>query len=179
MTWLTLGSVIAGGLMSIGLIPAFGLSVGLSSAEAAVAISIFAAFNGFGRPVAGFLADRYGIMRVMIATYCLQTAVLLIFPVFAVTLPALYLASALLGWGFAVTLGLFPVLTAACFGVKHLGSNYGLVFTAFGLGAFAPFLGSWAFGLTGSYATAFTAAGVLAGVGVILCAVMKRQYKLS
>lgn len=179
MTWLTLGSVIAGGLMSIGLIPAFGLSVGLSSAEAAVAISIFAAFNGLGRPVAGFMADRYGIMRVMIATYCLQTAVLLIFPVFAVTLPTLYLASALLGWGFAVTLGLFPVLTAACFGIKHLGSNYGLVFTAFGLGAFAPFLGSWTFGLTGSYVPAFTAAGVLAGVGVILCAVMKRQYKLS
>ncbi|MEW6036987.1 MAG: OFA family MFS transporter [Pseudomonadota bacterium] len=179
MTWFTLGSVVAGGLMSIGLIPAFGLSVGLSSAEAAVAISIFAAFNGFGRPVAGLLADRFGLMRVMIATYCLQTAVLLVFPVFAVTLPALYLASALLGWGFAVTLCLFPVLTATCFGVKHLGGNYGLIFTAFGLGAFAPFLGSWMFGLTGSYAPAFIAAGVLAGLGVILCAVMKKQYNLA
>ncbi len=179
MIWLTLGLVVSGGLMAIGLIPAYGLSVGRTSWEAALAISIFAAFNGFGRPAAGFLADRLGIMRVMIATYCLQAAVLLVFPVFAVTLPALYLASALLGWGFAVTLGLFPVLTAACFGVKHLGVNYGLVFTAFGLGAFAPFLGSWMFGLTGSYAPAFIAAGVLAAVGVILCVVMKRQYKLS
>ncbi|MBS3963897.1 MAG: OFA family MFS transporter [Methylomonas sp.] len=178
MAWLTLGAVIAGGLMSLGLIPAFGLSVGLSSAEAAVAISIFAGFNGFGRPVAGLLADRVGLMRVMIATYCLQTVVLLAFPVFAVTLPTLYLASALLGWGFAVTLGLFPVLAATCFGVKHLGANYGLIFTAFGAGAIAPFLGSWMFGLTGSYAPAFVAAGVLAGLGVILCVVMKRQHHL-
>lgn len=169
MIWLTLGSVISGGLMAIGLIPAYGSSIGLASAEAALALSVFAGFNGFGRPVAGFLADRYGVLRVMIATYVIQAAILLVFPVFAVTLPALYLASALLGWGFAVTLGLFPVLTSACFGVKHLGVNYGLVFTAFGLGALAPVLGSWIFGVTGSYAPAFAGAGVLAGVGLVFC----------
>ncbi len=178
LAWFTLGSVIAGGLMSLGLLPAFGLSIGLSSVQAAVAVSIFSAFNGFGRPLAGFLADRFGLMRVMIITYCVQAAVLFVFPVFAVTLPALYVASALLGWGFAVTLGLFPVLTASCFGTKHLGVNYGLVFTAFGLGAFAPFVGSWLFGVTGSYTPAFVAAGVLAGFGVVLCAVMKKRYNL-
>ncbi|MHB0916185.1 MAG: L-lactate MFS transporter [Thiobacillus sp.] len=177
MIWLTMGSVVSGGLMTIGLIPAYGHSIGLSSAEAALAISVFAAFNGFGRPLAGFLADRYGVMPVMIPTYVLQAATLLLFTVFAVSLPALYLASALLGWGFAVTLGLFPVLTANAFGVKHLGANYGLVFTAFGLGAVAPVAGSWIYATGGSYAPAFVAAGVQASVGLLLCifiACMKR-----
>lgn len=176
MIWLTLGMVISGGLIAIGLIPAYGRSIGLASTEAALAVSIFAAFNGFGRPVAGFLADRYGVMRVMMATYLIQTATLLVFPVFAVTLPTLYLASALLGWGFAVTLGLFPVLTSTCFGVKHLGVNYGLVFTSFGLGALAPVLGSWIFGISGSYAPAFITAGVQAGLGLGLCVIMNTQH---
>lgn len=174
--WLTLGSMISGGLMAIGLIPAYGLSIALTSAEAALAISVFAAFNGFGRPAAGFLADRYGILPVMIASYIIQAATLLGFPVLAVTQPGLYLASALLGWGFAVTLGLFPVLTSSFFGVKHLGVNYGLVFTAFGIGALAPALGSLIFDLTSSYALAFITAGVQAIVGLILCIVIKIQY---
>lgn len=174
--WLTMGLVISGGLMAIGLIPAYGRSIGLASAEATLALSIFAAFNGFGRPVAGFLADRYGTLRVMLATYVIQTATLLAFPVFAVTLMGLYIASALLGWGLAVTLGLFPVLTWTCFGVKHLGVNYGLVFTAFGVGALAPALGSWIFGITGSYTPAFIAAGIQAGVGMALCVAMNAHH---
>lgn len=177
MIWLTMGSVISGGLLAIGLIPAYGRSIGLSSGEAALAISVFAAFNGFGRPLAGFLADRYGVIPVMIPTYLLQAATLLLFTVFAVTLPTLYLASALLGWGFAVTLGLFPVLTANAFGVKHLGANYGLVFTAFGLGAVAPVAGAWIYATSGSYAPAFAAAGVQAGIGLVLCSFIARTRR--
>ena len=59
----------------------------------------------------------------------------LFFNMFAVTMLRLYIAVALLGWGFAVTLALFPAITSICFGVKNLGVNYGLVFTAFGVGA--------------------------------------------
>lgn len=176
MIWVTLGSVTSGGFVAIGLIPAYGLTIGLTSTDAALAISIFAAFNGFGRPVAGFLADHYGTFRVMLATYVIQAVTLLAFPVFAVTLPGLYLASALLGWGFAVTLGLFPVITSNCYGVKHLGANYGLVFTAFGVGALTQALGSWIFDVTGSYTPAFIAAGILAGLGLTFCALMNARH---
>jgi OFA family oxalate/formate antiporter-like MFS transporter len=175
MIWVTMALMISGGLMSIGLIPAYGSSVGLTSAEAALVLSIFSGFNGFGRPLAGSLADRFGIMRVMIVTYSIQTATLLIFPIFAVNQLGLSISAALLGWGFAVTLGLFPVLTSICFGVKHLGFNYGLVFTAFGVGALAPSLGSWFAAINGGEALAFFAAGVLAAVGLALCIIMYIQ----
>lgn len=175
MVWLAFSLVISGGLMSIVLIPTYGRSIGLAPTEAALAVSIYAIFNGFGRPVAGYLADRYGIIRVLMVTYFIQTVILLTFPMFAVTLTTLFLASALLGWGFAVTLGLFPVLTSTFFGVKHLGVNYGLVFTAYGVGALTPALGSWIVDVTGSYAPAFTAAGILAGVGLVFCIVMNAR----
>lgn len=172
MIWLAFGTLSSGGLMVIALIPAYGRSIGLTSVQAAVAISVFAAFNGFGRPLGGFLGDRFGVLRVMVATYIVQTLTLLAFPVTAESMLTLYVSAALLGWGFAVTLGLFPVLTSICFGVRHLGGNYGLVFTAFGAGSLAPMLGAWVFDATGSYGPAFVTAGGLAALGLALCLFM-------
>lgn len=171
--WLAFGAVISGGLVAIGLIPAYGRAIGLDSAQAALAISVFAAFNGFGRPLGGLLADRHGVLPVMLATYAVQAVVLLGFSLYAQTLPALLIAAALLGWGFAVTLGLFPVLTSACFGVRHLGANYGLVFTAFGAGALVPLWASWLHDRSGSYGPAFVAAGGLAVLGLVLCIALR------
>ncbi len=93
-------------------------------------------------------------------------------------MPTLYIAAAFLGWGFAVTLALFPTLTSICFGTRHLGVNYGLVFTAFGVGALAPSIGSWMFDITGSYTPAFVSAGVLAGIASVLCVVLKKKHRL-
>lgn len=177
--WSIFALVIAGGFMAIGLIPAYGERIiGLTPIKAAFAISVFAAFNGFGRPLAGLLGDRFGVLWVMIVTYVIQTATFLSFHIFAVTLPTLYIASALLGWGFAVTLALFPALTSINFGIKHLGVNYGLVFTAFGFGALAPVGGSWMLGITGSYTPAFVSSGILTGLGLFLCVVLKKKYSL-
>lgn len=178
--WLAMALVCAGGLICIGLIPSYGnLILGLTPTKAALAISIFAGFNGFGRPVAGFLGDKFGIVWVMILTYIIQTITFLFFHIFAVSSPTLYIASALLGWGYAVTLALFPTLTSICFGVKHLGINYGIVITAFGIGGLAPAVGSRIFDVTGSYTPAFLSAGIMAGIGMVLCVVLKKKYALS
>lgn len=178
--WLIFALVIAGGLMSIGLIPAYGkLTLGLTLEEAALAMSIFAGFNGFGRPLAGFLSDRFGTVWVMVITYIMSAITFLFFHLFATTLLTLYIATAFLGWGFAVTLALFPNLTSICFGVRNLGVNYGLVFTAFGVGALAPTAGSWIFDITGSYTPVFVSAGIITGIGSLLCLVLKKKYTLQ
>ncbi len=178
--WLTFASVIIGGLMCIGLIPVYGeLIIGLTPTKAAIAIAIFAGFNGFGRPVAGFLGDKFGVVWVMILTYIIQVLTLLFFHIFAVSLPTLYIAAAFLGWSYAVILALFPALTSICFGTKHLGVNYGLVFTAFGVGALAPAAGSWLFDIMGSYTPAFVSAGIMTGIGLALCVVLKKKYALQ
>jgi OFA family oxalate/formate antiporter-like MFS transporter len=177
--WGAFALVMVGGLMAIGLIKPYGqLALGLPAGVAAWAMSLFALFNGLGRPPAGFLGDRFGPVRVMVATFALQTLVFFTFPVFAVAIPSYYLASALLGWGYAVTLALFPTVTAWCFGVKHLGMNYGLVFTAFGMGALGSVLGAWLFDLTQSYTPSFLLAGATTGLGFLLTVLMRRRFGL-
>ena len=115
----------------------------------------------------------------MIITYAMQIVTLLLFYIFAATLPTLYLASALLGWSFAVTLALFPTLTSICFGTNHLGVDYGLIFTAVGVGALLSAIGLWIVNVTESYALVFVFAGILAGMGLILCIVLKKKYAIS
>lgn len=177
--WSIFALVISGGFIAIGFIPAYGEQIiGLTPVEAAFAISIFAAFNGLGRPLAGFLGDRFGVLWVMIVTYFIQATTFIFFHVLATTLPTFYIASALLGWGFAVTMALFPVLTSINFGIRNLGVNYGLVFTAFGVGALAPTMGVWMLDITGRYDPIFIFVGILTGLGLVLCVILKKKYVL-
>lgn len=180
MIWVMFALVSAGGLIAIGTLPSFGETViNLTPVKAAVALSFFAGFNGFGRPIAGALSDKFGVLRVMSVTYVVQSLAFLSIPYFVSSGTELYIIAALLGWGYAVTLALFPTLTSICFGVEHLGTNYGLVFTAFGVGALSPSIGSWVFDSIGSYTPVFVIAGVLTGVGQVISMVIKRGYGLN
>ncbi len=175
--WPTFTLILFGGFVCLTLILPYGESVvGLPPVKAAFALSIFAVFNGLGRPLAGYLGDRYGVLKVLSVTYLMQTITFFLFPVFAVNLPVLYIASAILGWGFAASMALFPNQTSIAFGTKHLGINYGIVYTAFGTGAVASIFGSWLFDATGSYTPAFIAGGVMAAIGLTLTVILRQKY---
>lgn len=177
--WLAFAFVIVGGLVAIGLIPAYAENIlSATPVQAALAISVFAGLNGFGRPLAGLLSDKFGVVWVMLFTYSIQALTFLLFPFVVSGFFTLYLAAALLGWGYAVTLALFPQLTALSFGVKHMGMNYGLVFTAFGVGACGPFLGSLVYDTTNSYTSVFICAGIMTSLGLALCVWLKHKYAI-
>ncbi len=177
--WPIFALILFGGFICLTLILPYGEKiVGLTPVNAALALSIFALLNGLGRPLAGFLGDKFGVLRVLSITYILQTLTLFLFPVFAINQLALYVSSGILGWGFAASMALFPNLTARTFGTKHLGYNYGIVYTAFGTGAIASIAGSWLFDSTGSYSPAFIAAGIMAGLGLILTLILKKKYSI-
>jgi OFA family oxalate/formate antiporter-like MFS transporter len=180
MIWSTFILVVSGGFITLGLIPSYAQhAISLSAKEAAIAISVFAGVNGFGRPLAGLLADRFGATRVMVATFLLQAAVFLAFEFLAVNLSTLLGLTAVLGWGYAVILALFPVLTSQHFGTRHMGVNYGLVFTAFGVGAVAPLIGAAIFDSTGSFAPIFLPAGLLSAAGASMLLVMRKKYSMA
>ena len=177
--WPTFTLILFGGFVCLTLILNYGIEVvELTPVNAAFALSIFAFFNGFGRPLAGYLGDRFGVLTVLGVTYTIQTATFFLFPILATTQPVLYIASGLLGWGFAASMALFPNLTATTFGTKNLGVNYGIVYTAFGTGAVASIFGSWLFDTTGSYTPAFIAGGTMAAIGLVLTIIMKKRYSL-
>lgn len=178
-TLLLLAVVTSAVSLAVALIPAFGThALDLSPLEAASAITVLAVVNGLGRPLAGWLSDRVGAVSVLIPTYALQAAALLTLPWLVVDTATLYGYAAIFGWGFAVTLALFPVLTSVCFGVANLGFVYGLLFTAFGAGALGPVLGSWLFDATGSYTPSFVLAGALATLALALGTLLRSRHAL-
>ena len=174
--WLALAAVIGGGLTAIGLLIPFGeLHLKLTPTEAALSISIFSLVNGLGRPVAGWLADRIGVVRVMIIVYTVQAAVFLAMPWVVTSYLLLLVCSFLLGAGYAVTFALFPVLVASGFGTRYLGINYGLVFSAFGIGALTGFIGSKLLDSTGSFTPAFLLAGTTTLIGLAILILLRKK----
>lgn len=176
LLWLALAMVIGGGLTAIGLIPAYGeIELGLEPTIAALAISAYAFTNGFGRPIVGLLSDRIGTIRIMTFVYIIQAIVFLLLPWVAVNFTLLVLCSLLLGIGYATTFALFPVLVSAGFGTKYLGLNYGLVFSAFAVGALTSLIGSKLLDITQSFTPAFLLAGFTTVIGLILLRILNKK----
>ena len=175
--WLALASVIGGGLTAIGLLTAYGeIELQLAPAFAALSVSFYSLANGLGRPVVGWLADRWGTIRVMMGAYVIQGSVFLMLPWVATNPLRLFVCSLLLGLGYASTFALFPVVVAKLSGTKHLGMNYGLVFSAFGLGAITSLIGSWLLDVTGSFNSAFLLAGFATVFGLLLLVILYKKF---
>ena len=106
-----------------------------------VPVAILAIFNTCGRVVSGFLSDRIGRTNTMILAFVLQAINMFAFSHY--TTPALLMfGSAFTGLCYGTIFTLFPAATADFYGVRNLGVNYGLVFTAFGVaGVIGPMLG--------------------------------------
>ncbi len=176
LLWLALAMVIGGGLTAIGLIPAYGeIELKLAPTLAATAISAYALTNGLGRPFVGQLSDSIGVIRIMTVVYVIQAVVFLALPWLAINLALLIICSLLLGVGYATTFALFPVLVASGFGTKYLGLNYGLVFSAFAVGALTSLLGSKLLDVTNSFTPAFLLAGTTTVIGLILIRILNTR----
>ncbi|MBS3948930.1 MAG: hypothetical protein KGZ57_11660, partial [Dethiobacter sp.] len=140
----------------------------------------FGLANGFGRPLAGLIAEKTGPMKVMFVVYSIAGVTFLLFNTIARTPITLYISAFIFGCLFATTLGLLPVLTTVGFGVKNLGAIYGALKTAFGLAAFfGPMAAAWAYDVTGTYVVPFAGAGVLVLVGLVIYVFgLRIKYKM-
>lgn len=178
--WASFLLAVSGSLMIIGILPSYGLEVvRLSGGKAALAVSMFALSNGLSRPLAGFLSDRIGILKVIAVAYVFQAIVFFLFPFIVHSYSALLPAAIVLGLGIGVSLSLYPVLTSECFGVEHLGVNYGIVFSAYGFGALAIQGGAYLRDVSGSYTIPLLLAGLfsLFSTGLILW--IRRKFNMA
>ena len=114
----------------------------LGKAEAGViAVVALAIGNGVGRIVAGMLSDKLGRKATIILFLLLQAAMVMLLsratPDTALgSAAALAVIAAMVGANYGSNLALFPSVTKDYFGLKNFGVNYGLVFTAWGVGGF-------------------------------------------
>ena len=141
-----------------------------------VLVAVLAVGNGAGRIIAGILSDKIGRQVTMGICFILQAATVFLISKATAdnvlgTVPILALISAVIGANYGANLSLFPSITKDYYGLQNFGANYGLVFTAWGVGGFM--LALWAGKLydahqTFSYAYYGACVLLIAAVGVML-----------
>jgi len=124
-------------------------------------VALLAIFNAGGRIAAGIISDRIG-RTITIAFVCILQSMMMFFFSYLSTAGGFLIGSAVVGFNYGACLALFPATTADTWGTKNLGLNYGILFTAWGVGGvFGPILAGKIADASGSYAMAYTIAGML------------------
>ncbi|MCK4717761.1 MAG: OFA family MFS transporter [Thermoplasmata archaeon] len=194
--WMVWGMFISGalaGLMVIGIIKLYGIDAHQASGKttieacaiAGTAMAVFyAIFNGIGRIVWGSVADKIGPKRSLVSMFSFQAVMMFAFFSMGGNEYTLYLAAALIGFNFGGNFALFPTTTAEIFGTKHVGQNYGYVFTAYGVGGVAgPMMAGYfkdagtAGAAVDAWLPAFIIAGVLCVVAVVLALMLNTEVQ--
>jgi len=136
-------------------------------------IAILAICNTSGRLVSGFLSDRIGRSNTMILAFLLQALNMFAFRYY--TTPELIIfGAAFTGLCYGTIFTLFPATTADFYGIRNLGVNYGLMFTAFGVaGVTGPYIAGWIRDHYNSYNNAFILCAIMLLIGVVLAFLLR------
>ena len=164
------------GLTAIGMTASFAQqTAGLSGPAAAAAVSAFGVLNGVGRPLFGAVHDATGVRRSIVIAFVLIAAGAAAAMFARPDLPLPFFVGfgifwlMLGGW-----LAIAPAATTRLFGARNYVKNYGIMYTAYGVGALAGGAASGAlFERFGSHTPLFLAiiglcvVGAVVAVGVI------------
>lgn len=132
------------GLMLIGMTSNVGVElIKLTPRTVALLISVFAIFNGIGRPIFGLITDKLSYKKAMLISYILiLIASLLMLFANEGSIVLFSIAFSIFWFNLGGWLAIAPTSTLAMFGTKHYSQNYGVVFTAYGIGAIIGVLSS-------------------------------------
>ncbi len=162
MLWIQYACAATAGLMIIGhMAKIVSVQSGNTIKIGFVFVALLAAFNAGGRIAAGVISDYIGRVVTLGIVCIMQATMMFFFPSFT-TIGQFVLGAALVGFSYGACLSLFPATTADQWGTKNMGLNYGVLFTAWGVGGvIGPMLAGRIADTTGSYAGAYNIAGML------------------
>ncbi len=140
-------------------------------------VIVYAIFNFLGRISWGSISDRIGRGLSLLLMFSIQVIVFMIFEF--LTQPfTLLVGKSLIGFTFAGMLTVFPAITADLYGTKHLGVNYGVMITAWGVGGvLGPLLGGLTRDYTGDFRMSYFIAMLISVAGLLLSFVLIRRMK--
>ena len=142
-----------------------------------LSVMLYAVANFSGRLSWGFVSDRLGRRKSLWLAFAIQAVIFFLFE--QMTHPVLLLiAKSGVGFTFGGMLALFPAICADYFGLKNLGLNYGILFTAWGVGGvIGPLFGGLIRDLTGAHTLSFFLSGCASILGIILVTLLKPTEK--
>ena len=137
-------------------------TIGISSTSTlgAISIAIIGVFNIGGTLFAGWLGSRYSRKYLLASIYLLRTIVAAAFILNPITPSTVVLFSAIMGSLWLATVPLTSGLIAQIYGLRYMGTLYGLVFFSHQLGGF---IGVW---LGGTLYDAFGNYNIVWWIGV-------------
>jgi predicted MFS family arabinose efflux permease len=125
---------------------------GMAPSAGALALALIGLFNMVGSWGCGWLGGRYRQRTVLAVLYALRGAVIIAFFLAPASQASIIAFSATMGLMWLGTVPLTTGLVARLFGIRHLGTLFGICFLSHQIGSFA---GSWLGGVvlqaTGSY----------------------------
>ncbi|MFG0607029.1 OFA family MFS transporter [Vibrio mimicus] len=170
--WLMYALAASVGLMIIGNITNIA-SVQANLPNAVYLASILAIFNSGGRIAAGILSDKIGGVRTLLLAFLLQGANMVLFASFDSEF-TLIIGTAIAAVGYGTLLAVFPSITAEFYGLKNYGTNYGVLYTSWGIGgAIGAAVVGYSMTHGGGYNLAYTISAVMMAVCIVLALVTK------
>lgn len=170
--WLMYALAASVGLMIIGNITNIA-SVQANLPNAVYLASILAIFNSGGRIAAGILSDKIGGVRTLLLAFLLQGANMVLFASFDSEF-TLIIGTAIAAVGYGTLLAVFPSITAEFYGLKNYGTNYGVLYTSWGIGgAIGAAVVGYSMTHGGGYTLAYTISACMMAVCIVLALITK------
>ncbi len=147
-----------------------------------VLVAVLAVGNGAGRIVAGVLSDKIGRKVTMFVCFVLQALLIVVLSQTAegsvlANAAVLAVISALIGANYGANLSLFPSVTKDYYGLRNFGVNYGLVFTAWGVGGFLlALMAGKVYDQTQSFNFAYYCSAILLALAALVSLVVKAPH---
>ncbi|QJP12623.1 oxalate/formate MFS antiporter [Starkeya sp. ORNL1] len=146
---------------------------GLTAAALTLAISLDRIFDGFGRPLFGYVSDRIGRENTMFIAFGTAACALLVMVYHGNNPLVFVLATAVFFGVFGEIYSLFPATSGDTFGSKFAATNAGMLYTAKGTAALLVPLASVVAAAYGWYSVFAIAVGLNAVAALLALFVLK------
>jgi OFA family oxalate/formate antiporter-like MFS transporter len=168
------------GLMTIGNIKPFGLSLNLNIAVAGAAVTILALFNAIGRISWGIIGSVLEGKKAILISLISTALICLTAPFVVKNTATFYLFAIMAGFNYSACLVLYAAEIANHYGTEKMGTIYSTLFLCNGIAGFtAPLLAGKIFDSIGSYAPAFLIFGSLSFISIFLFYFIYQPAKLE
>ncbi len=143
--------------------PAFLADQGFDASVAVTSLSLIGLFNIFGCLLFGSWSGKHSKKNLLGIIYTLRAAAITLFMLAPMSTTSVYLFSIVTGFLWLATVPPTSGLVAQMFGLRHMGTLYGIVFLNHQLGSFlGVWLGGYLYDQTGAYTLVWWSAAGLA-----------------